>query len=156
MGNRQGVAFAPLPFPQRGRDGEFQPLPRDPVEPVDEMFLVLLHGTTLENPGTGHMMSPPEQGAERTLLRAPEIFRTVEVLIGEGFQMLPLHELHAGWVEIGRSHERGAAEFSRQGVTRRLQLPADLLRDPGLLAEELRVGYQRGFFFGEWEGMGHG
>src|SRR5574340_295367 len=96
VGDRQGIPFALLPFPQRGSQRQFQPLTGHLMESIDEVFPVLLHLAPFDDHREDELVSPPAQGSKGELLVAQEMFRVVQVLIGAMLQMLALDELHFG------------------------------------------------------------
>ena len=67
MGDRQGVAFAPLPFPERGSEGQLQPLTGQLVESIKEVLLALFDLPPFHNYGKDQMVAPPAERAKGEL-----------------------------------------------------------------------------------------
>jgi hypothetical protein len=68
MGDRQGVTFAPLPFPKRGSEGQLQPLTGQLVESIEEVLLALFDLPPFHNYGKDQMVAPPAERAKGELV----------------------------------------------------------------------------------------
>ncbi len=101
------------------------------------------------------MMSPPDQRAERELVRAGEIFGTIKILIREILQMLAFYQLMEVGIEIGRDDERQTCQLILQCAMRRLKHGSYFGRDRSLFPKELCIGQQHGFVIGKLHRMGY-
>src|SRR5688572_19312254 len=118
------------------------------MESVDEARFVLFGQAPFEQPGTGDMVSPPDQRTERPLLRTMKVLWTIQILVGEILQVLAFHELR-GEAIMRKRRKLATAQFRFQCFTCLLQLNPDLLTDFGLFLEELRVDQQCSFLIGK-------
>src|SRR6266513_5597366 len=112
--NRQRIPLPAFPLPQCRRQRKFQPLPGELMKPVHDPCLMLLEPLSLQDQGAHDVVPPPKERPKGKSVRVVKVFRKVQILVGKGFEILPLHKMTVGGIEIRRGRERNRPNFLLQ------------------------------------------